>query len=414
MRSPKQSGARHGRWYSYYAGYSSGFVEDAIDLLAPGPDGLVLDPWNGSGTTTTVCQSRGIPSTGFDINPALVVVARSRLLGPDVAPSIAPLAADLLEHARDAEIAIAECDPLRDWFEEESVRTIRGLCAAILQVLGPHSPEPNPLEGDLPPLAAFFYVGLFHAVRAALSSCATSNPTWIRSPGADKVLVSRDIVLRGFLDRCLELRDKLHAQPRALSAATVGLANSTRIPLKDATVTGAITSPPYCTRIDYVVATRPELAVLGVTKERARSLRDQMVGTPTITGIGTSADPAWGTQANDLLELVAKHQSRASSTYYLAYFLQYFDSMCQSLHEISRALRNGSSAVLVVQDSYYKDVHIDLARIISEMGRETGLATVSRTDFAASSTMAAVNPRSRVWRSSFAATESVLHLMREA
>lgn len=38
-------------WHPYYAGYAEQFVADTLSILAE-PGDLVLDPWNGSGTTT--------------------------------------------------------------------------------------------------------------------------------------------------------------------------------------------------------------------------------------------------------------------------------------------------------------------------------------------------------------------------
>ena len=44
-------------WYRYYAGYSAGFVEQALKESAA-TAGLLLDPWNGTGTTTVVAASK--------------------------------------------------------------------------------------------------------------------------------------------------------------------------------------------------------------------------------------------------------------------------------------------------------------------------------------------------------------------
>jgi hypothetical protein len=72
-------------WYPYYAGYSAGFVEQALQESVATAK-LVLDPWNGTGTTTVVAASKNIPAIGFDVNPALVVVSRAGLLGAGVSP----------------------------------------------------------------------------------------------------------------------------------------------------------------------------------------------------------------------------------------------------------------------------------------------------------------------------------------
>jgi SAM-dependent methyltransferase len=84
MRSPKLGTKRADEWYRYYAGFSDAFVHDVIGGLASSNLGTVLDPWNGSGTTLAVAREQGLSSIGYDINPALVLIARSRLVGPEV------------------------------------------------------------------------------------------------------------------------------------------------------------------------------------------------------------------------------------------------------------------------------------------------------------------------------------------
>ena len=72
---------RHSKGYRYYAGYSRPFV---YDILSRWPShALVLDPWNGSGTTTTVAAELGLECVGVDLNPAMVVVARAALISEE-------------------------------------------------------------------------------------------------------------------------------------------------------------------------------------------------------------------------------------------------------------------------------------------------------------------------------------------
>ena len=46
------SAAPNAASYSYYAGYSLSFAERLIQHLPFDTDSIILDPWNGSGTTT--------------------------------------------------------------------------------------------------------------------------------------------------------------------------------------------------------------------------------------------------------------------------------------------------------------------------------------------------------------------------
>lgn len=58
--------ASRSSWYRYYAGYSRAFVTDTIDHLGLTKGSTILDPWNGSGTTTAVAAEAGYEVVGFD------------------------------------------------------------------------------------------------------------------------------------------------------------------------------------------------------------------------------------------------------------------------------------------------------------------------------------------------------------
>jgi hypothetical protein len=89
LASPKLSTSANEttHWYRYYAGYADAFVADVVGRL-PESTGVLLDPWNGAGTSTSVAAAHGIDAQGFDINPAAVVISKARLLQCDVASSL--------------------------------------------------------------------------------------------------------------------------------------------------------------------------------------------------------------------------------------------------------------------------------------------------------------------------------------
>ena len=105
---------------------------------------------------------------------------------------------------------------------------------------------------------------------------------------------------------------------------------------------------------------------------------------------------------------VARHSSRASSTYYLKTLQQYFTGLCSSVIELTRVARPNAQLVLVVQSSWYKDIRIDLPAIVSEQLQALGWAQVQRTNFGVHRTLADSNPLSSNYRSERGAVESVL------
>jgi hypothetical protein len=397
-------------WYRYYAGYSASFVEHALEESAPKAR-LVLDPWNGTGTTTVVAASKNIPAIGFDVNPALVVVSRARLLGAGVWASIDPLGHDVIAHATPVEQAD---DPLRFWFTARAAGSIRGLQQSVHRLLvdsGTASQPAYETASGMSTLAGFFYTVLFRTVRVLIAPRAGTNPTWWkRVEEPDRLDPSHEDIAAQFQASATELAAGLHRDNYDGGVdVRVGLADSRSLPLEEDTIDAVVGSPPYCTRIDYGVATRPELAVLGAGEQDIKLLRSQMVGTPTMTG-DHGIPGQWGPTATAFLAGVAGHASKASGGYYTSYFRQYYAGMWCSLGELRRVMRDGAPAVLVVQDNHYKDLHNNTAKILGEMATALGFESAERHDFPVVRNRASMNPRTRQYRTKASAVESILVL----
>jgi hypothetical protein len=190
---------------------------------------------------------------------------------------------------------------------------------------------------------------------------------------------------------------------------TIGVASSESLPVPDRSVDLVLSSPPYCTRIDYGVATSPELATLGFPiAEQLGLLRGKLIGTPTIRGGPYDPDPAWGTSCNAFLKRVLCHASKAAKSYYYKTYIQYFAAISRSFSEISRCIKHGGTCVIVAQDSYFKDLRADLATMFGEIASEFELTLSRQVDFPMSRTLASVNTKSRGYRPSCSAVESVL------
>ena len=131
--------------------------------------GLLIDPWNGAGTTTTVALQRGVPCWGGDINPAMAVIAKARLLGSHVSPNDALLCEKLLGEARDL---VIPNDPLHTWLADSGAAAVRGIERSIALFMDTNVglDDIEARVSNLSPLAAFFYLVLFQAVRKLFST----------------------------------------------------------------------------------------------------------------------------------------------------------------------------------------------------------------------------------------------------
>ena len=73
-----------------------------------------------------------------------------------------------------------------------------------------------------------------------------------------------------------------------------------------------------------------------------------------------------------------------------------------------------ADCVLVVQDSYYKDIHVDVTSHMLDMATNLGWGLIQRIDHETSLLMARVNPKAQKYRPSTGATESVLWFRKAA
>ena len=410
LTNPKLRDNIYGKadWYPYYAGYAQGFVSDVLDLLKIEPGQTILDPWNGSGTTTQVAMHKGIQAYGYDINPVMVTVANAKALSNITYDALIDLANNILEESSPSKMRIKTVgDPLNYWFQDDSIYYIRKLDFYLVK----HTTRP-PYSVNGSTLRDFFHVILFRTVKSLLPSFRSTNPTWIKKATSpeERIHITRKKIYKIFLQETMLMAAYFKNQNQFQQVAPIiAFGDSRKLNLATASVDHVITSPPYCTRIDYVIATLPELALLKLDHIDFNDLRSKMLGTNKIQktkDVGYS--PAWGGVCKDFLKSVAAHGSKASKEYYLKVFLQYFHSFYNSMIELHRVLKQNGTCTLVVQSSYYKDVYLDLPSIIEEMSLLFCWKLEERCDFNSKATLSNLNKGSRLYRGTSAVQETVL------
>lgn len=422
--SPKRNKRLQSGWegfFPYYAGFPEQFVRDILASAKLGAESVVLDPWNGSGTTTYAASQLGLKSIGIDLNPVMIIVARARLLPPSEADHLRPLAATILSQLRSAPMVIAADDPLLSWFQPDAAKLVRGIERNIRRSLvGGMTKSPDGIHLDkISGTAATLYVALFAACRRLAVSLQSSNPTWIKLPKADddRLDPTDYAIAHQFAENVRGMSDALAAKQLiedvtgvdfAAAASTIQLSDTAKMTVPASSVDFVLTSPPYCTRIDYTAATRVELAVLGpLLKVKPRDLGRQMIGSVQVPQTNIEIDESWGRTCSKFLAALKAHPSKASGGYYYKTHLDYFDKIARSLGRVTTALKPGGRAVFVVQDSYYKDVHNNLPQILKEMSTRQGLSFSKREDFHLRS-MSDINPGRKNYERPAGATESVL------
>jgi hypothetical protein len=273
--SPKRTASARDGWrafFPYYAGFSEQFASELLASAELAKGAVVWDPWNGSGTTTYVASAMGFDAVGGDINPVMTIVARSRLLPSSEADSLVPVASKILEAAYRSKAKVPLNDPLLGWFDEPSAALIRNVDKAIrnqlvgVMTLGSDSAVNL---GRMSGLAATMYVTLFSLCRNLLISARASNPTWYKAriTKEERVTVSKGAMSHAFHELVTGMREALLVRDTLpwcdKGRVTLQTQDTASFSIEGERADFVITSPPYCTRIDYAASTRVELAILG-------------------------------------------------------------------------------------------------------------------------------------------------------
>lgn len=412
LPSPKRrSDAHHDRWYPYYAGYSSAFAGRVIETFTQASQ-VVLDPWNGAGTTTLMAAMHGRRAMGLDINPAMATIARARLLPRMVEPSLLPLADEIVKSASRStrQDGSPMPEPLCAWFKRPAANLLRAYERRITQLFE-NPGEPSPLGMPSTVLAAFFTMALFSTTRELLSDFRSSNPTWLKYPATpqNRINPSPERVSQTFRNAVTFFSTRLPKMPLANSGlAEIKTGDALNLDA-DQVFDACLGSPPYFTRVDYVRATLAELAVLGTTSGSVDSLRRATTGTPVVRGATSNPVQDASRTARSLEDAIAQHSSKGSANYYAPWASRYFRGLQASITGICKAVVPSGPIGIVIQDSYYKELHVDLQRIVVEMFSAGGRHLVDRVDFTPTHVRAWMHPAASTHRpASWTTTESLL------
>lgn len=395
-------------WYPYYAGFSSTFAHGILSHLDLRKSDCILDPWNGSGTTTYVAHSLGLPAIGIDLNPFATLVARAKLARFESSAALSGLIAKIVSSAQPSITNLRTDDPLLNWLSSSAAKHLRSLERAIYNPdATPNSAPKRPLS--VSPQTAFFLLCLIRAGKQ-LATIRGSNPTWTKPAKNEQLTGSR---LRAAFSRLSHAlgQEAINAQRNTKCRIRIDTGDSRALPIADSSVSAVLTSPPYCTRIDYAVTSHFELAVLGVSDDSPQftQLRNAMMGTTTIRNIKSPEVPkAWAPSVQRLLSRIRNHSSQASSRYYYKNIWQYFDDAHKSLSEISRVLMPQGVGFLVLQTSFYKDINIDLPRLFVEMANTVSLSAEVAHKFPVLRVMTNVNSSARRYLKDRSYFESVV------
>jgi len=326
-------------------------VRSVIGYMKLDRSSLVEDSFLGLGTTCLESRRLGIPSCGYELNPFAFRIARARVAWnfdeEDMETELSRLGNSVPVQSVPASFA--------RWFPPGDLtpKEILAIGEGAKQIVNRD-------------LRDFLLAATLLCLRRQALAKIGSNPAWIRI--AEKLDRRRP-----------KFYNALRAKSHDMFADQLQIRGDIRTPVKihegdilaaqpDGKVSAIISSPPYLSRLDYVMAYRIEndfLATLHFAPS-PEELRSKLVGGVIKKRESTNLKPReeWGSLSNEILGQVKDHKSKASKDYYYPLMLSYFDGIYRWLERSWASLTKAGAAVIVVQSSYYKDIPIPLPSIL--------------------------------------------------
>lgn len=384
----------------------------------------MLDPWTGSGTTLAVCSKKKVRAIGTDINPVMVSFANAKSghFIDGTASSISEIVQDSLKRIdlqcfeRFSTNSKNIGAPWKSFILETALKKLKeaiedecdgdSIYSDLYQCKNFATKEIKVnLQRD------FFMSALFITGRILSERSKCSNPTWTKS--SEEILeYQMTEVVSVFIGQCYRMLKDVKDSKVSLLYQNISLvADSRQLPFEDSSFAGVITSPPYLTRIDYAVSTKPELLVLG-NETYLRHIREQSMGSPVIVDKSIEYCKSWGEICKELISAIELHSTKSAKNYYLPNILQYFRDAEKSISEIIRVLKPGAKALLVVQSSYFKEIEIKLGDIYVEMAEKKGCTSKILSREIVKGHMAHVNLKSSKYKKNKVYFEDVVEVVK--
>ena len=402
-------------WESNYAAFSYEFALAAVKKLNNVTQAVIFDPFVGSGTTLEAAVTAGMDCYGIELNPSSALVSRCRVSSEADIRIVHDLLTRASRTRRKAPPINSETVPaesrviieaLQDLLTQRIGCTRKDLIASLcMQPDGRYDSETVAL------------VAALQTVKKRAQVHFRSNPAWLlrgaTPDGVESTVPNWRSAALGVADA---IQTALLARPKHSSRPTVRVfpASFQKAPIGSQTISRFITSPPYLNRLDYINPTLPELHGLGLCHDEViEDLRRQMMGTTKMRPLASSDMKLPSAAIAALLSAIATHPTKASGTYYLRFFQQYFADLFGFLKWMNSCSTADCKGILVIQDSYYKEIKLPIVQIVTELALAVGFYVSIVHEEARNRHMGSISPHQRSHAPSKLLTEYTLLFQRQ-
>lgn len=418
-------------WYRFVYAYSDQIITGLVDEFGITQDDLVIDPFNGTGTTTLATKKLGIDAIGTDTSPASVLSARTktnwdvdleefRKRRSELLSTIQPIfkqissegntTLDSFGNSTSEEIDLSKYDfsepekTPKGWLSEKPLKKMKVLRyhveempddevtdlfrLAMIAILpedvgnvrfGPEATRDRKQEGDK---------DVYSILKKKLDKMEQDLEQVQEAVESGKVRPGETEILRA---DARKLADTLRSESRLLNTDK-----------HEGEIDYLITSPPYPAEHDYTRNQRLELIWLGVCDDNKDLQKIKKMNIRSHTkNIYVADDEGEQTniRENDRIDAIVtkmeniieeENITHGFGNYYPRVIEEYFAGMLHHFEQVYDLMAEGGKAAYVVGDSgSYWQVEVETAEILAELAEE-------RVGFE--------DPQIRLWRNMAATT----------
>jgi hypothetical protein len=387
--------ARFGKLASLYTAFSCDFAAHALDICLRAGCTNIADPFGGMGTLAEAGRTRPVNLQLGDISPFAVLSGAFRSALREEIEAGAALLEDLsaLIAAGDEGAFFARLFSEIEAYVQDSVGAV---------IAAPSEPE-HRIAALAIYLAALSRIRLYRGLSG-------SNPTWIKRPGIPADISSTLESIKITINTSREFASQLpNLHPENHTSSTWSSIETQKI--APGSLDAILTSPPYANRTDYIRHYLPASELLLAASGRdERLVRAQQIGTPLIRA--TEPDQLLPASVQEVLHRIRTHPSYASERYYYKGFLYYFTDMFDALLKMRDWLRRDGLLLMVVQDTYYKEIRVPTADMLVDIAMAVGFQSTGRRDWRVHQHLSRLSPHSRRTLPNRVLSESIVVLSR--
>ena len=358
--------ARH-RWYYYKEGFSPNLVEKAIEHTGVKKNELIIDPFNGSGTTTLTASLNGYKSIGIEVNPFTSFLADTK--------------------AKNVNISKLELwgDKLLDSSETTAKSPLLGYSTFSNKNNDKkwlfNNSILNSFEGGWKLTDDIHSQDIKKLARLALIASAMQNCNARRdgkclrySNWGDKIF-GKDTFLESLMENLNIIKSDIKERP--ITENPIIIKGDCRKILKRERIQPfklCITSPPYLNTFDYTDIYRPEL-FLGKFIDGNENLYKLR-----LTTVRSHVQAKWklpilndfGSLYLQAMKHINENEDKLMHKFIPFMIQAYFEDMFNILKLLKVKAAKGAQIWLVVSNSAYADKEIPVDLIIGDLGEQAG------------------------------------------